>query len=247
VIDCIGECFIIPKGDCDGNLVPDDCDILYCDQEYPEDQWRCQDCDDNWVPDGCDIAYHGDCNENLIPDHCDIADGISRDENGNGIPDECEGVALDIKPGSCPNPLNRRSYGVLPVALVAGPGFDVWEIDLATIQLSRADGVGGSVVPLEGPPGPHSVIADVATPFDGEPCACHDLEGDGVLDLSMKFATQEVAEALLLNELPSGAEVELVVMGMLLDGTAFQASDCITIAPRRALMRIRSMSRLHRR
>ncbi|UCF34128.1 MAG: hypothetical protein JSV78_02240 [Phycisphaerales bacterium] len=153
-----------------------------------------------------------------------------------------DAVSLDIKPGSCPNPLNRRSYGVLPVSLVAGSSFDASGIDLATIQLSRADGIGGSVIPLEGPPGPHSVIADVATPFDGEPCDCHELEGDGILDLSMKFATQEVVEGLLLNELPSGAVVELVVTGMLLDGTPFEASDCVTIVPRESIMTIGPMS-----
>ncbi|MEE9129260.1 MAG: FG-GAP repeat protein [Phycisphaerales bacterium] len=32
----------------------------------------------------------GDCNENGELDLCDIADGFSRDDNNNGIPDECE-------------------------------------------------------------------------------------------------------------------------------------------------------------
>jgi glucose/arabinose dehydrogenase len=49
--------------------------------------------------------------------------------------------ALDIKPGSCPNPLNRRSRGVLPVALVGVEGFDVNNVDVSSLSLSR----GGSV------------------------------------------------------------------------------------------------------
>jgi hypothetical protein len=139
---------------------------------------------------------------------------------------------LDIKPGSCPNPFNRRSRGVLPVALVGtGTMCEASDIDIATILISRADGVGGSAAPNEGPPGPHSVVTDVATPFVGNPCECHELEGDGVLDLSMKFRSQNLVGALQLNDLPSGATVELVVSGFLVDGTPFSASDCITIVP----------------
>ena len=35
-------------------------------------------------------APQEDCNENGVNDTCDIADGSSADDNGNGIPDECE-------------------------------------------------------------------------------------------------------------------------------------------------------------
>ncbi|MCH8993296.1 MAG: hypothetical protein IIA44_16280, partial [Acidobacteria bacterium] len=73
---------------------------------------------------------------------------------------------LDIKPGSCPNSFNRGSNGVLPVALVGTPDFDVTEVDISSLLLVRTDGVGGSIAPHEGPPGPHSVFEDVATPFD---------------------------------------------------------------------------------
>ncbi|NIP25494.1 MAG: CHRD domain-containing protein [Phycisphaerae bacterium] len=51
---------------------------------------------------------------------------------------------LDIKPGSCPNPLNRRSQGVLPVALVGVEGFDIADIDVSSLTLSR----GGPVLLL---------------------------------------------------------------------------------------------------
>ncbi len=139
--------------------------------------------------------------------------------------------SLDIKPGSCPNPFNRHGNGVLPVALVGTVEFDPAEVDLSTLQLSRADGVGGSVAPNEGPPGPHSVLEDAATPFDGEGCECHDLGGDGIDDLSMKFKTRDLVDALELDDLSGGAMVELVLSGSLLDGTTFVASDCIVIVP----------------
>ncbi len=135
-------------------------------------------------------------------------------------------LPLDIKPGSCPNPFNRNSNGVLPVALV-----NRTDVDLSTVQLSRADGVGGSVAPLAGPPGPKSVVEDVATPFDGELCGCHDLGGDGIDDLLMKFRTSAVVEALNLGNLSPGAVVELVLSGSLLDGTQFNASDCVVVVP----------------
>ena len=141
----------------------------------------------------------------------------------------CQG--LDIKPGSCPNSFNRGSHGVLPVALVGTPDFDVTMVDIATLTIERADGIGGAVGPNEGPPGPHTVLSDVATPFDGVPCACHEYEGDGILDVSMKFKTDNVVAGLELNSLPPGALVPLVLRGMLYDGTPFVASDCVRLVP----------------
>ena len=153
------------------------------------------------------------------------------DGSGNFVP-EPAAPPLDIKPGSCPNPFNLGSHGVLPVALISSENFDVTEIDVSSVLLSRADGVGGEVAPKEGPPGPHSVFEDVATPFEGEPCDCHDLSTDGIDDLSMKFRTDDLVEALDLNDLNNGDEVELVITGTLLDGTEFaSAGDCVLIVP----------------
>ncbi|HUU82528.1 MAG TPA: proprotein convertase P-domain-containing protein [Phycisphaerae bacterium] len=140
-------------------------------------------------------------------------------------------LALDIKPGSCPNPFNRGSHGVLPVALLGAMDFDAASIDLSSVRLSRADGVGGMLAPHEGPPGPHSTFDDVGTPFYGETCECHELRGDGWDDLSMKFKTDEVVDVLELDSLPSGALVELVVTGKLDTGCRFVASDCVRLVP----------------
>jgi hypothetical protein len=136
---------------------------------------------------------------------------------------------LDIKPGSCPNPLNRRSKGVLPTALVGTPEFPVDEVDQSTLLLSRADGIGGFISPLDGDHGPGIVFDDVATPFEGEPCDCHHLDGDGIVDLVMKFRVPAVVEALELGDLPVHTFVELRVSGELLDGTMFEAFDCIRL------------------
>ncbi|MHC4419825.1 MAG: hypothetical protein ACYS1E_04455, partial [Planctomycetota bacterium] len=138
---------------------------------------------------------------------------------------------LDVKPGSCPNSFNRNSNGVLPVALVGTDAFDVTQADVSTLLLSRADGVGGAVAPNEGPPGPHSVLEDVTTPFAGETCECDEPPADGIMDLSMKFWSSELVEALELHNLSPGDFIELELSGALLDGTEFAASDCIRLVP----------------
>ncbi|MEE8170758.1 MAG: hypothetical protein V3T70_09440 [Phycisphaerae bacterium] len=142
-------------------------------------------------------------------------------------------IAIDIKPESCPNPLNRKSRGVVPISLLGNTGIDVNQIDLATVRLVRADGVGGAVSPNEGPPGPKSKIADNGTPSGCGGCLCHDEGDDGHDDLSMKYRTEDVVSALQLDGLMNGDEVELLVIGNLLDGTPFATdSDCVLLVPK---------------
>jgi hypothetical protein len=138
-------------------------------------------------------------------------------------------VPLDIKPGSCPNPFNVNSRGVLPVAIVGTMDFDVLGVDLDSLEISRADGVGGSLAPMSGPPGPHTVYEDSATPFDGDDCECDEEESDGIVDIGMKFSSAHLTTALMLGTVPHDAAVELVVSGTLMDGTPFTASDCVLI------------------
>jgi len=130
---------------------------------------------------------------------------------------------LDIKPASCPNPVNAGSNGLIPIALIGSPGFDVSDVDLDTLELSRVDGVGGSVIPWR------TKIRDVATPFAGELCDCHEFAGDGILDVLMKYRMSETAAALRLAGLPHGTILELQVTGNLLDGSPFAAIDCVVV------------------
>jgi hypothetical protein len=141
---------------------------------------------------------------------------------------------LDIKPGSCPNPLNVRSRGVLPVAIVGTGSFDVAQIDPGTLSLARADGIGGSVSPLNGPPGPGIEVEDVATPFEGELCDCHELTGDGMDDMSLKFSTEDIVVALELGSMVNRTELRLTVSGLLLDQTPFEGDDSAAHAQSRA-------------
>ena len=141
-------------------------------------------------------------------------------------------AGFDIRPGTCPNPVNPSSQGVVPVTLLGNLDFDVMAINPDSLMLTRADGVGGSVSPLSDRRGPGIIIEDLITPFDDEPCTCHELAGDGIDDLSLKFSTSEMSRAFELNALPRGETIELVLRGTLQDGSAFEATDCIVIAGR---------------
>jgi uncharacterized repeat protein (TIGR01451 family) len=132
-------------------------------------------------------------------------------------------VYVDIKPGSCPNPFNVKSRGVLPLAVLGTDEFDVTTIDPATIQLTR-EGYGG-VSPLRW------TYWDVATPFEGELCDCHELYGDGYDDLVLFFRTQEVRTTLGLDA-EQGNTIPLTVTGNLHEdegGTPIEGSDCIWV------------------
>lgn len=137
---------------------------------------------------------------------------------------------MDIKPGGCPNPFNRTSNGVLPVSLLGSATFDVHDVVLSSVRISR-EGVAGNLAPNEGPPGPHSVFDDNASPYTGVACGCTTLNGDGIIDLSMKFKSADLVSALQLNSLSSGALVSLKITGELAGGATFEAQDCIRLVP----------------
>jgi hypothetical protein len=44
-------------------------------------------------------------------------------------------VAIDVKPGNAENPVNPGSNGVMPVALLGAEGFDVTDVDVASLAL----------------------------------------------------------------------------------------------------------------
>lgn len=137
-------------------------------------------------------------------------------------------VYVDIKPSSCPNPLNLKSRGVLPIAVLGTEEFDVTTIDPMTILLSRQE-IEGGVTPIRWS------YEDVATPFEGELCGCHDLNGDGYLDLTLKFKTQELVEQLELNQV-AGQTIPLTLTGNLKEeegSTLITGEDCVWILEKR--------------
>jgi hypothetical protein len=97
-------------------------------------------------------------------------------------------IPLDIKPMSCPNPINTKSRGVLPAAILGTKAVDVSKIDLSSVRLA-------GVAPLR------SSFEDVAAPFtplSGKTKAtdCTTQGPDGMRDLTLKFDTQAIVAAL---------------------------------------------------
>ena len=115
-----------------------------------------------------------------------------------------------------PNPLNTKSKGVLPVAVLGTANFDVSDIDVSTLQLE-------GVSPLR------SNIEDVAAPVTNrqDDCDCTTDGPDDFVDLTMKFERQAIVTS--LGPVSDGDEVQLTLMGNLNDGTAIEGVDCVVI------------------
>ncbi|MCP4592362.1 MAG: hypothetical protein GY842_16640, partial [bacterium] len=69
-----------PAGDCNGNRVPDACDLA---------DGTSTDCDTDGLPDECQLGGR-DCNTNSLLDDCEIAAGTAGDCDTDGLPDECQ-------------------------------------------------------------------------------------------------------------------------------------------------------------
>jgi hypothetical protein len=125
-------------------------------------------------------------------------------------------VAIDIKPQSCPNPLNTKSKGVLPVAILGTEDFDVITVDPATVLLE-------GVAPLRWS------FEDVSTPVDPEAdtCECTTEGADGYMDMTLKFDTQSIVAALGMVE--DGEVRVLALTGMTYDGMPIEGKDCVVI------------------
>jgi len=129
-------------------------------------------------------------------------------------------IYVDIKPPSCPNPLNPSSRGVLPVAILGGEDFDVNSIDIATLRLA-------GVAPVR------CSFEDVAGPgVDTNDCDCNTIGPDGYTDMVLKFKTQEIVEQIyseLGGDLVKGDWLELLLTGQLADQTPIEGADCVVI------------------
>jgi hypothetical protein len=133
-------------------------------------------------------------------------------------------VSVDIKPQSCPNPLNCKAQGVLPVAIAGTEDLDATTIDPVTVRLA-------GVAPLR------SDIEDVTMPvepFTGkEDCDtdCLVTAPDTIPDLTLKFDLQEVV-ANLGDAVQDGACVVVELTGNLREsagGTAIVGEDVMRI------------------
>jgi hypothetical protein len=134
-------------------------------------------------------------------------------------------LPVDIKPGTCPNPIPANGKGALSVAIAGFEGFDAACIDPGSVELE-------GVSPLRW------AVEDVATPF--EPFIgkedirdCTRDGPDGTIDLNLKFRTQEVIAA--LGEVGNGDVLVLSLTGMLKEecgAQPFEGEDVVIVRGR---------------
>ena len=170
-------------------------------------------------------------------------------DDGCGNADTCSFsfhlVYLDIKPTSCPNPLNVKPYGfdgkqleglvaggpvvageytddagapnaVFPVAILGTELLDVRDLMPETITIN-------GVAPLRW------AYEDVATPAYGvnQYCGCTTAGRDGHLDLTLKFS--EAAIVASLGPVANGDVIQLLITGDHVDRNPFFGGDCVLI------------------
>jgi hypothetical protein len=112
---------------------------------------------------------------------------------------------VDVKPGSDINPLNLRSKGVLPVAILGSEELDVTLIDPASLLLNGVAALRWSYEDVWG---------------SGE-------MPDGYEDLTLKFSTQDIAAS--LGNVSRGDFVVLTLEGTLIDGTPIIGEEMVWI------------------
>lgn len=148
---------------------------------------------------------------------------------GEQTPANAKDVIIDIKPGSCANPLNVKSRGKLTVAILGSEDFDVYRVDPESVLLA------GEAIPL------HWSIEDEVSPSvypdENDPLSCG--EGpDGFPDLILHFDTPAVVQAMATSNSSSftdGEEQRLLITGNLLDefdDELFAGEDVVTIMNR---------------
>lgn len=171
-------------------------------------------------------------------------------DDGCGNADTCSFsfhlVYLDIKPTSCPNPLNIKPYtldskgrsdfalgdpldtegspaldgdkanGVFPVAILGTDQFDVHDLLPESITIN-------GVSPI------HWAYEDVATPAYGvdEYCGCTKDGRDGLDDLTLKFEMAAIVAS--LGAVSNGDVVQLLITGDHVDMDPFFGGDCVII------------------
>jgi hypothetical protein len=148
-------------------------------------------------------------------------------------------VPVDVKPGSCPNPLNFKSKGVLPVAILGTDWLRVKTINPRTITLMGVSPLRWSWEDVGTPVdsffcGDNQRDADCGEPgCCDRPCGgyeCNELGPDGHLDLVLKFDTQKIVEQLILmGKTRNRALVPLGLEGKLYKGLCITGEDCVVI------------------
>jgi hypothetical protein len=129
-------------------------------------------------------------------------------------------VAFDVRPASCPNPLNTRSHGVLPAALLGAPDLDAAAIDPASIRLLGLAPRRAGLADVAGP----------VLPLTGR-TACGAARRDGRPDLTLDFDIQALTRALqtAFGPLRDGQVLAVPIEARLRDGTPLVGEDLVRL------------------
>jgi len=160
-------------------------------------------------------------------------------------------VVMDIKPGSCPNPLNTNTNtakALVSVVILGDQKLDVTKIKVESLRLN-GEAVEG--VEDERPVEAVKVVKkvqhvkanyeDLTTPFDKKRDAptedrkayqCNELGGDGIKDLVLKFDRQLLVDTIGDKQYmdPNQADLTFTMTGELLDGTPIKGVDLMVKA-----------------
>jgi hypothetical protein len=114
-------------------------------------------------------------------------------------------VNIDIKPGSDANPVNVKSAGLIPVAILGSDSFDVTAVDVTTLAFGPS-----------GAPAAHN-LSDSAT-YDDH---LNDVNSDGFADLVSHFRQMETGIA--------GGDSQTCLSANLLSGATIAGCDAISV------------------
>ena len=128
---------------------------------------------------------------------------------------------VDVRPQSCPNPINFGAQGSLPVAILGTNSFNVATVDPSSVR-------------LQGVPALRSALEDLATPFTGSfvnAKSCTTAGRDGFTDLVLIFSNQAVSAA--LGSVTNGQVLVLTLTGNLLPqfgSTPITGQDVVVVS-----------------
>ena len=111
--------------------------------------------------------------------------------------------------------MDDNRLGVLPVAVVGAAELEGYQIDANCITRDGVGAVRSSYEEVSGP------VADANN------CNCTTDGPDGFMDLTLKFYTQEIVEA--IGEVNNNDEVILVLEGVTNSERPIEGSDCVLI------------------
>ncbi len=126
-------------------------------------------------------------------------------------------IPIDIKPNSCPNPLNVESEGVLPVAILGTETLGVAQIDITSLNILGVKPIRSSY---------EDVAAPVAEDILPEECACTTDGPDGHMDLTLEFDKQEIIETLGYTQ---DGDYFLLTLSGLMNAMPIEGTDCVLI------------------